>query len=193
MNESTARRARQQGGFTLIELIIASAIGLLVMSALTSVVFTTYQADQQATNRVNAAGQIRSFQQTAYGDFAVSSVPVPPAGCGAGAAQPCTQGQPITLQGCSWNPGNSTWQGHTVMYAWDSAAHVVNRTVSPTPAHVSATGVAAFSWYLDSTANQMATVVVTITATAGTYNQSQTMRFYPRVVAQLPSYVAASC
>lgn len=195
MNERQARRARSQGGFTLIELIIASAMGLVVMSALTSVVFTTYQADQMATSRVNAAGQIRSFQQTAYGDFATSSVPTTPGGCGT-LAQPCAQGQAIILHGCAWVsnpalPDGGSWQARTVTYGWDSTAQVVNRTVSPAPPHVSATGVPALSWYVDSAAGQ--TVVVTITATAGTYSQSQTMRFYPRVVSQLPNYVGPSC
>ena len=42
-------RHRRQGGFTLIELIIATAIGLIVMAALTSVVITTVLADNVAT------------------------------------------------------------------------------------------------------------------------------------------------
>src|ERR1700730_5794850 len=37
-------RARSQGGFTLIELIITSALGVLVLSGLTSVVLTSVRA-----------------------------------------------------------------------------------------------------------------------------------------------------
>ena len=89
-------RLRRQAGYTLIELMIATAIGLLVMSALTSVVVTTMIGTNAATGRVETSGQIRNFELFAYDDFALSHPPAP-SGCGI-AANPCTT-QPMVLSG----------------------------------------------------------------------------------------------
>ncbi len=61
-------RRNSQAGFTLIELVIATAIGLVVMSALTSVVLTTVIADNTAIAHVEASSQVRNFQFNAYDD-----------------------------------------------------------------------------------------------------------------------------
>src|SRR5437660_11099009 len=79
---------RSQSGFTLVELLVASAIGLIVMTGLTSVVLTTWRAGTIATGRIEASGQIRSFQFDAYDDFALTGVPSL-SGCGPGAPPPC--------------------------------------------------------------------------------------------------------
>ena len=72
MTPQMAARRRRQAGYTLIELIIASAIGLMVMGALTSVFVTMALGANTATSRVEASSQIRNFQLTAYDDFALS-------------------------------------------------------------------------------------------------------------------------
>jgi prepilin-type N-terminal cleavage/methylation domain-containing protein len=188
---SKATRQQAQAGFTLIELMIATAIGLVVMTALTSVVFTTYQANQVATSRAEASGEIRNFQQAAYDDFALSSLPASPAGCG-NSSQPCSQ-DPIKLQGCVFtNPAAPSIQSHAVSYAWNNSSHIIDRQVGARSVNPAASNVTGFAWYLDGTAPNQ-TVVVTITVTVGAMSQTQTMRFHPRVAPQLPAYVWSPC
>ena len=188
-----------QAGFTLIELIIATAIGLVVMTGLMSVMFTAYRADRQATSRVEAAGQIRSFQQSAFRDFALSSLPPAPPTCGT-QASPCTQ-DPIQLSGCSItsNDGGVThvWQSHSVTYSWNNATQMVTRDVGSGVTFPAASNVSAFSWYLDG-ASPNQSVVVTIAVTVNwaqnsPYTQSQVLRFFPHVVGQTPANVDPAC
>jgi prepilin-type N-terminal cleavage/methylation domain-containing protein len=183
MTPTQAARRRQQAGYTLIELIIASAIGLMVMGALTSVVLTTVLAANTATSRVEASAQVRNFQLTAYDDFALASPPVV-SGCGS-PASPCTT-EIMVLRGSrmpNQNAGVAT--PYVVTYAWDSNLHEVIRSVGGT-SRVIATGVRAYSWYVDSSGDHPS-VVVNMTVTVGFYNasysESQTLRFYPRVTA----------
>lgn len=185
MNEARAKRRRAQAGFTLIELIVATTIGLVVLTALGSVLFTTYQANTIATSRVQASSIIGLFQATAHDDFALSSLPPIPGGCGT-IAQPCTQ-QPIQLVGCR-GPALS----YKVTYAWSSSTKVVGRTLNGVALNAAATGVSDFSWYTDGAAPNQ-TVVITLTAEVGAYHQTQTLRFYPRVLSQLPANVTAPC
>jgi prepilin-type N-terminal cleavage/methylation domain-containing protein len=191
MSVDRARRHRMQGGFTLIELLVASAIGLIIMSGLTSVVLTTYRASQAASNRVEAAGEIRTFEQTAYGDFATSSLPVLPGGCGS-SSSPCIH-DPIQLQGCKMtNSVTPSAQPSTVTYAWPLGSNSVNRTIGGIPVNAAAAGVTAFSWYVaDSSPNQ--SVVVALTIQMGGVTQSQTMRFHPQVRSTLPPNVSSPC
>ncbi len=191
MTVDRARRHRMQGGFTLIELLVASAIGLIVMSALTSVVLTTYRASETASNRVEAAGQIRNFQQTAYVDFATSSLPVPPGGCGS-SSSPCTH-DPIQLQGCAMtNSITPSPQPRTVTYVWPVGSSFVDRKIGGVSANPAATSVTAFSWYLDGTPPNQS-VVLGLTVLMGAVTQSQTMRFHPRVRSTLPPNVSSPC
>ena len=192
-------RKNPQAGFTLIELIIATAIGLVVMAGLTSIMFTAYRADRQATTRVEVAGQIRTFEQSAFRDFALSSLPPAPPTCGT-QATPCTQ-DPIQLSGCSItsNDGGAThvWQSHTVTYAWNNTTQVVTRDVGSGVTFPAASDVSAFSWYVDGTSPNQS-VVVTIAVTLNwsqnsPYTQSQVLRFYPQVVGQTPANVDAAC
>jgi prepilin-type N-terminal cleavage/methylation domain-containing protein len=173
-----ARYARSQGGFTLVEVLVASALGLVVMTALAQVVLTTWRAGITATSRIEASGQIRNVQLRAYDDFALSNVPIP-AGCAATAASPCTT-QPIDLGGVqasnSINPATSPFG---VTYTWDGVS-LLQRQVGGNPPSAVATGVSKFSWYLDGSAPHQ-TVVVTISITVQSYTQIQTLRFYPRV------------
>jgi prepilin-type N-terminal cleavage/methylation domain-containing protein len=172
---------RSQGGYTLIELLIASALGLFVMTGLTSVVLTTWRAGQTATSRIEASGQIRNFEFEASDDFALSSLPIP-TGCAATVASPCTT--PIVLHGVqasnATSPATSPYQ---VTYAWDGS-DVLQRQVQvgagPSINFNAATGVTAFSWYLDGSGSHQ-TVVVTISITVQSYTETQTFRFFPRV------------
>jgi prepilin-type N-terminal cleavage/methylation domain-containing protein len=180
-----------QAGFTLIELLVASAIGLIIMSGLTSVVMTTYRASQTASNRVEAAGEIRTFEQTAYGDFATSSLPVPPGGCGS-SSSPCIH-DPIQLQGCKMtNSITPSPQLTKVIYAWPLGSSSIDRKVGSVSSNPAASGVTAFSWYLAGTSPNQS-VVVALTIQMGAVTQSQTMRFNPRVKSTLPPNVSSPC
>lgn len=191
MSLDRSRRRRSQAGFTLIELLVASTVGLLVMSGLTSVVLTTYRASQTASNRVEAAGQILGFQQTASDDFATSSLPVPAGGCGSSTV-PCTH-DPIQLRSCKMtNSTTPTAQPRTVTYVWPAGSDLVNRRVGAGSSNPAAANVTAFSWYLDGTSPNQS-VVLSLTVTVGTISQSQTMRFHPRVSSALPPNVSSPC
>lgn len=177
-----ARGRRGQAGYTLVELIVATAIGALVLGALTSVVLTTALSTNVATSRVEASNQIRSFQLTAFDDMALSRIPSP-SGCGT-QATPCTT-QAIVLSGSRMaNQPAGAATPYSVSYAWDPSRHVVSRQVSGGPGRTVATDVTSFSWYVDGTAAHAA-VVVSLTVTIATYNstyrESQTLRFSPRV------------
>lgn len=179
--DRAAARRRRQAGFTLIEVIIASAIGLIVIGALTSVVLTTVFADNAATGRVEASAQIRNFQLMAYDDFALSRPPAP-VGCGT-AASPCTT-QAMTLSGLRMpNQTAGVPTTFTATYAWDPAAQTVTRAVGA-GAQVAASNVTAYSWYLVTSGAHPAVVVsmtVTVAAYNTSYSESQTLLFYPRV------------
>jgi hypothetical protein len=125
------------------------------MSALTSVLLTSWRATEIASGRVEASAQIRNFQNFAPGDFARSGV-APLAGCTFSAQ--CSK--PINLA--------------TATYTWDGSKFL-DRASGPTTIHV-ATNVTAFRWYIDTN-----TVVVNLTVTVRSYSQSQTFRFYPRL------------
>ena len=177
----TPRRHRYQAGYTLVEVIIATAIGALVLGAVTSIVLTTAISTNVATSRVDASNQVRSLQLTAYDDIALSSVPAPSA-CGA-PATPCTT-QPMVLQGGRMpNQVSGSPSQYTVTYTWDPTQHVVVRQVSGGPSRIVATNVTSYSWYVDPGAH--ATVVIVLTVTYDAYNarysESQALRFYPRV------------
>ncbi len=188
MSDRVKRRARDQGGYTLIELLVASAIGLIVLSGLTSVTLSSVRAANIASSRVEASGQIRSFQLDAYTDFAGSSLPTP-SGCGTEANR-CTT-QAISLQGLqSGNTPTPSPALYSVTYTWNSAKFMVDRKLGSNAARHAATNVTDFSWYIDGTTPHQ-TVVVSMTVTvpictvsprpALCYSESQTLRFYPRV------------
>ncbi len=174
MNALLARYAKGQGGYTLVEVLVASALGLVVMTALSQVVLTSWRAVGTATSRIEASGQVRNFQFDAYDDFALSSVPSL-SNCASGSPPPCT----ITLSGLQ--ASNSTAPvpaSYQVTYTWDGAN--VDRKIGSNPPNHAATNVTAFSAYIAGTAPNQ-TVVVTLTVTVQTYAETQTLRFYPRV------------
>ena len=181
MKATLTRYARSQGGYTLVELIVASAIGLMVMTGLTSVVLTTWRAGTTATSRVEASEQIRNFEFEAYDDFALSNLPIP-TGCPATVASPCTS--PIVLQGSqASNATTPTISPYRVTYTWDGVGVLQRQAqvgTNPAVTFDAATGVTAFSWYLDGSGPNQ-TVVVTISITVQSYTETQTLRFYPRV------------
>jgi prepilin-type N-terminal cleavage/methylation domain-containing protein len=182
MKPAVARYARSQAGYTLVELIVASAIGLVVMTGLTSVVLTSWHANTIATSRIEASSQIRNFEFVAYDDFALSNLPVP-TGCLATIASPCTT--PIVLQGSqASNDATPTISPYQVTYRWDGGTNLLERQTqlgtNPPVDFDAATGVTAFSWYLDGSAPYQ-TVVVTVSITVQSYIETQALRFYPRV------------
>jgi hypothetical protein len=78
----------------------------------------------------------------------------------------------------------------SVEYKWDPTAQVVTRTPLLGPdivGRVVARDVTAYSWYIDDSAAHRTVVValtVNVTGTFGTtYNESVSLRFYPRVTA----------
>ncbi len=174
-------RLRHQAGYTLIELMIATAIGLLVMSALTSVVVTTMIGTNAATGRVETSGQIRNFELFAYDDFALSHPPAP-SGCGI-AANPCTT-QPMVLSGFRMtNQSTGQAASFTVKYSWSPATQSVTRSIGSS-SQIAAGNVTAFSWYVDATGARPVVVIamtVTIAFYNTSYSQSQTLLFYPRI------------
>jgi prepilin-type N-terminal cleavage/methylation domain-containing protein len=170
MNKDVRRYAKSQGGYTLVELIVASAIGALVMTGLTSVFFTSWRAGTTATSRIEASAQVRNFQLDATDDFALSGAPVI-SSCAPNDPPPCT----ITLSG--WKYSNPPQQ-YTVTYRWDGAN--VDRTVGQNPPVHAATNVIGFSAHLAGSAPYQ-TVVVALTVQVQTYVETQTMRFYPRL------------
>jgi len=168
--------ASGQGGYTLIELMVASAIGLIVMSGLTSVVLTTWRAGTIATSRIEASGQIRAFEFVAYDDFAHSGV----SNLGSCTKQaPCTT-QPIVLTGTQVNNSGQPVPAYTVTYTWDGSSFLDRFVAASGTTTHAATNVSALSWYLDGSAPNQ-TVVVTLTVSVQAYSETQTFRFYPRV------------
>jgi len=164
---------KSQGGFTLVEVLIASAIGALLMAALTSVVLTSWRAATIASSRVEASSEVRNFEYYAYDDFARSAVPnsgscIP--------ASPCTT-TPLALHGYRVSNSVPVPSSFSVTYAWDGSQYL-DRTISSTGAteHM-ATDVTRFQWYVDTNA----TVVVSMTVTVQAYSESQTFRFYPKL------------
>ena len=170
MNQNIRRHAKSQGGYTLVELIVASAIGAFVMAGLTSVFFTSWRAGTTATSRIEASAQVRNFQFDATDDFALSGAPII-SSCAPNDPPPCT----ITLSGLRYfNGAPSSYQ---VIYTWDGSS--VDRKVGATANHA-ATNVSAFSVTVVGHAPYQ-TVVVTLTVTVQSYAETQTLRFYPRL------------
>lgn len=184
----TAARAvshRGQAGYTLIEVVIASAIGVLVLGSMTSIVMTTVMAANTATSRVEASNQIRGFQLTAYDDFALSQPPTSP-GCGTSIGSLCTT-QELVLRGKRMpNEAAAAAGAYTATYRWDVAKQVVVRSVAGGMSRSIVSNVSDYTWYVDRSGARPS-VVISLTVTVGFYNtkysQSQTMRFYPRVAA----------
>lgn len=181
MRASVAARHRSQAGYTLIELMIASAIGLLVMGALTSIVMTMTLGDNTATGRIEASAQIRNFQLTAYDDFALSRPPSP-TGCGT-SSSPCTTQDMILMGSRIPNDPIGLPAPFTARYTWDSTQQAVMRFVD-TGSRVAASNVTAYSWYIDNSGGHPV-VVINMTVTVNFYNtsysESQSLLFYPRV------------
>lgn len=163
---------RGQDGYTLIEVIIASAVGAIVMAGLTSVILTSVRATSTATSRVEASSQIRSFLAYAYDDFARSHIP---AACPGGRASDC-----LVLNGFQASGGtNPSVRPYQVTYTWDGSS-LLDRQVGSGPAEQIAADVTAFSWYIDNSTGK-STCVVTMTITVGSYSETQTHRFYPQL------------
>ena len=168
------RYAKSQSGYTLIELLVASAIGLIVITGVGSLVLTTWRAAAVATSRVEASSQVRSFQFRASDDFALSGLPTL-SNCDPGSPPPCT----IALSGLqASNAATPIPVAYSVTYTWDGAN--VDRQVGSNPPSHAATDVTAFSAVITGAAPNQ-TVVITMTVTVQAYAQTQSLQFYPRV------------
>ena len=167
---------RSQGGYTLVELMIAVAIGGLLLTAITSVVLTGVRATDVAMSRIDASGQIRSFQFVAYDDFARSAAPT---NTGCAPLTPCSTA-PLVLNGLQVsNGGQQVPAPAQVTYTYDGVAFV-DRSVGGVSTHA-ATNVSAFSWYVDSTGTfVVVNMTVTISSYSISYSESQTFQFHPR-------------
>ncbi|HVH63481.1 MAG TPA: prepilin-type N-terminal cleavage/methylation domain-containing protein [Candidatus Dormibacteraeota bacterium] len=161
-----------QGGYTLVELIVALAIGALLMVALTSVVFTSWQATNTASSRVEASAQVRNFEYFAYDDFARSQLPNS-GSCVA--ASPCSS--QLTLTGYQVSNTTPVPSPVQITYTWDGSNFLDRAASGSAVSTHAASNVTAFSWYVDSNS----TVVVNLTVTVLTYSESQTFRFFPRL------------
>ena len=173
MRADLRRYSKSQGGYTLVELIVASAIGVLVMTGLTSVVLTSWRAGTVATNRVEASSQVRSFEFYANDDFTLSGAPVI-TGCAPPGRGPCS----ITLSGLRVTDPNAAPIPYSVTYTWVGSN--VNRQIAGYSSNYAATDVINFS-VVTSGAAPYQTVVVTITLRVQDYTETQTLRFYPQV------------
>jgi prepilin-type N-terminal cleavage/methylation domain-containing protein len=177
-----AKRRNSQAGYTLVELLVATALGAIVLGAITSILLTTALSANVATSRIDASSQVRTFQLTAYDDLALSAVPIP-VGCGS-QSNPCTT-QPMVLQGMRVpNLDSGAATPYSVTYTWDPARGVVTRQVAGGGSRTIATNVTSFSWFVDPSGAH-ASVVINLTVTVITYNasysESQSLRFYPRI------------
>jgi prepilin-type N-terminal cleavage/methylation domain-containing protein len=161
--------ARSQDGYTLVEVVIASAIGAILMTGLTSVILTSVRATNTATSRIEASSQIRTFQFFAADDFARSGVP---SSDGCTVNDPCRHA--IALVGRT-----PVLDAYGVTYAWDEDKGFLDRSVPGSIRHV-ATRVTDFSWYVDGQPPKQ-TVVVNLKVTVQDYSEHQVMRFYPRL------------
>jgi len=174
-------RHRGQAGYTLIELIIASAIGLLVLSALASIFVTTMLGANSATGRVEASAQIRNFQLMAYDDFALSRPPSA-SGCGTN-SNPCTTAAMVLTGNRMPNQADGVAAPFSVTYVWNEGRQTVTRLIGAA-AQTAASNVTDYSWYVDISEDHPV-VVVRMTVTVGFYNtsysESQSLLFYPRV------------
>ena len=156
----------------MVEVVIASAIGAVVMAGLASVILTSVQATGTATSRVEASSELRTIEFFARDDFARSSVPTT---CPGVPATSCLvlRGQQVT--------GSSAPQAqpYQVMYTWDGSAFL-DRQVGTEPARHIASDVTAFTWYVQGS-GQKQTCVLQVTVTVGGYSESQTLLFYPQL------------
>ena len=168
-----ASSTRGQNGYTLVEVIIAVALGALLMSALTSVVLTSWKAANIASSRVEASSQIRNFELFAYDDFARSSAPI---ATGCALSSPCTT-QPLVLNGYQVRNTTPVPDSVQVSYTWDGSSFLERAVAGTGVTEHAATNVSAFSWYVDTNA----TVVVGLTVTVQAYSESQTFRFDPKM------------
>ncbi len=176
MSRELKRYTSSQSGYTLIEVVIASAIGAVLMGGLFSVIYTSWQSVKTATSRVEASQQIRSFQLFAYDDFARSSLP-DPNGCVGTPPTSCT----IELGGVqASNLTTPVTAPYPVSYTWDVQTGFLDRVAGTNPPLHAASNVTAFSYYLDGAAPNQ-TVVVSLTVTFQSYSESQTLRFFPEV------------
>ncbi len=171
--KKNAHRHDLQGGYTLVELLIASALGALLMTALTSVVLTSWRASMIAAGRVEASSEVRNFEIYAYDDFARSTVP---GGGGCAPASPCTT-QPLTLTGFQVSNGTPVPASYSVSYTWDGSAFLDRSVSGSGVSRHTASDVTGFSWYVDTNS----TVVITLTVTVNTYSESETFRFHPQM------------
>ncbi|MFN2463428.1 MAG: type II secretion system protein J [Candidatus Dormibacteria bacterium] len=161
--------ALSQGGFTLVEMIIATAVSSILLAGISVLVFTNFSASTIAAQRLQASGQLQNFQVAFYRDAALDNTatnrsPII-------AAAPCD----VVLAGRRRDAGGTTNTSYSVEYKLSGSD--IRRTVAATTSTV-ARNVKLFTCALQSDGTFQ--VVISAQDTTGSYTQSQTFRFYPR-------------
>jgi type II secretory pathway pseudopilin PulG len=176
-----ARKSAQRG-YTLVELIIASGLAAFVLTALTSVIFVSTQANKTWSPRLQATGELRHFQQSFYEDMALGSVPsisvsTNPCLVPVPAATP-----PITIDGQLYKGSPPVAQSYQAVYCYSPTSRTVQRYIGGVPTVV-ARNVTKFAWRID-LADGSPVVVIDITTTDNSvpsqYSTTQQLRYYPR-------------
>lgn len=175
---------RSQAGFTLVEMMIASAMGAIVMGALSSVVWLATSSNASVDPRLQASGQVRNLQTALNADL-TSARPAPLADSGCTQSVPCTT-FPIQVRGPIVPARTGLAQpdpvAHYVTYCYIPAGSVVERFAGTLTACPGAAGsgqavarrLSSFSWYYTGTS-----VVVSVSATVGSYSTGQVLLFNP--------------
>jgi hypothetical protein len=165
--------------------IIASGMATFLAASLAGVVFVASSANTTWTPRLQASGQVRSFQQTFADDVALGALP------SFTTTNPCPDvspapapSDPIILRGLSQtnpSPPPVALAATQVAYWFDPASQLVQRCVAGKGSGVVARNVTAFAWRIDRT-NGSAVVITITTTDAGVpprYTETQTLRFVP--------------
>jgi len=61
---------KRQSGFTLVELLVASSLGVIVMGSLVSVLWVTFRANDTWDPQLQSSAEVRNFQLAFYQDAA---------------------------------------------------------------------------------------------------------------------------
>jgi type II secretory pathway pseudopilin PulG len=174
-----------QRGYTLVELIISSGLAAFVLTALTSVIFVTTQANRTWSPRLQATGEIRHFQEMFYDDVAASDSPstaLTTNPCLAALPSPAPPPTPpIALNGLTFTGTPPAAQTFQATYCYNPTSQTVQRYVAGNPTVV-ARNVVNFKWRLDAADGNALVLDITTTdnSVPSIYSTTQELRYYPR-------------